>query len=66
MPYQPQFKITPRMVALIEKAAEIKSQINQSAIRIAVLPVLSRDAFVRLAHSSTAIEGNTLTLHQVG
>lgn len=65
MPYQPQFRITPRMLALISKVIALKTRIDQSSVRLFVFPALSRDAFIRLAHSSTAIEGNTLTLHQV-
>lgn len=65
MPYLPKFQITPRLLNLISKSAELRTQIRQSSIRLSVLPALSRDAFVRTAHSSTAIEGNPLSLHQV-
>ncbi len=65
MPYYPRFKITPRLLALISKVIMLKTRIDQSAVQLFVFPALSRDTFVRLAHSSTAIEGNTLSLHQV-
>ena len=65
MPYLPKFQITPRLLSLISTASDLRAQIRHSSIRLSALPALSRDAIVRAAHSSTAIEGNTLSLHQV-
>jgi Fic family protein len=65
MPYQPKFQITPRLLRLTARIAELKFEIERSAVRLSILPTLKRDSFVRQAHSSTAIEGNDLSLHQV-
>lgn len=44
---------------------EIRVKIEDAAISVQWMPRLSKDNFNRLAHSSTAIEGNPLTLREV-
>ena len=65
MAYHPQFTISPRLVRLIEEIAALRSRIMTATIQVPWIPALQRDARVRNAHSSTAIEGNPLTLEQV-
>ena len=63
--YKPIFRITPRLLKLISLSSELKTWINGALIDVNWLPKLQNDAAVRLAHSSTAIEGNPLTLAEV-
>ena len=63
--YRPLFKITSRLLNLITKAAEIRLWIAQASVDVPWLPALQKDTAARLAHSSTAIEGNPLSLKQV-
>ena len=65
MGYQPVFTITPRLLALTEKIAALRERILSASVRVAWIPQMQRDARVRTAHSSTAIEGNPLTLAEV-
>lgn len=63
--YKPQFSISPELLRLVTLATEIKAWINSAVVDVSWLPILQREAAVRLAHSSTAIEGNPLTLPEV-
>ncbi len=63
--HRPQFQISPGLLALLTQAAEVKTWIAQAVIDVPWLPTLQRDTAARLAHSSTAIEGNPLTLPEV-
>lgn len=63
--YEPKFEITPHLLKLISQASELRGWIGQSVIDVAWLPTLQKETVVRLAHSSTAIEGNPLTLPEV-
>jgi len=65
MGYQPSFTITPRLLGLIEKIAALRERILAATVQVSWIPILQRDTRVRNAHSSTAIEGNPLTLEQV-
>ena len=65
MRFSPTYTITPRILALLEKITELRTKIEMSTIAVSWVPRLERDAFTRLAHSSTAIEGNPLTLKEV-
>lgn len=65
MGYQPVFTITPRLLALTEAIAALRERVLAASVRVAWIPQLQRDARVRMAHSSTAIEGNPLTLAEV-
>ena len=63
--YKPRFDISPRLLSLVTQAAEIRAWINSAVVDVSWLPILQRETAARLAHSSTAIEGNPLTLPEV-
>jgi Fic family protein len=65
MGYQPVFTITPRLLALTEAIAALRERILSASVQVPWIPSLQREARVRTAHSSTAIEGNPLTLAEV-
>jgi Fic family protein len=63
--YRPGFQISPNLLRLLTEATELKSWIARAVVDVPWLPVLQRDTAARLAHSSTAIEGNPLALPEV-
>ncbi len=63
--YRPRFQISADLLRLLTQAAELKTWIAQAVIDVPWLPALQRDTATRLAHSSTAIEGNPLALPEV-
>ncbi len=63
--YKPDYRITPHLLSLIDEAGGLRALIQQASIQLSWLPVLQSEARRRGAHSSTAIEGNPLTLNQV-
>ena len=63
--YKPVFRITPYLLKLISEASELKSWVEGATLQVAWLPGLQKEARARRAHSSTAIEGNPLSLAQV-
>lgn len=63
--YKPQFRITPRLLQSVSETSELRSWIRGVLVDVAWLPRLQRETATRLAHSSTAIEGNPLTLPEV-
>jgi len=65
MAYQPKFSITPRLLALVQDIAALRERIATATIEVPWIPALQKDTRARNAHSSTAIEGNPLTLEQV-
>ena len=65
MSYTPHFSITPRLLGLSEEIAVLRERILAAAVQISWVPALQKDARSRNVHSSTAIEGNPLTLEQV-
>ncbi|MBI3853949.1 MAG: Fic family protein [Verrucomicrobia bacterium] len=65
MSYQPQFTITPALLARVEAITAVRERILSAAVQVPWIPALQKDARTRNAHSSTAIEGNPLTLEQV-
>lgn len=65
MSYQPRFTITPRLLARGEALAALRERIQSAAVQVAWIPALQKDTRSRNAHSSTAIEGNPLTLEEV-
>jgi Fic family protein len=64
MAYQPKFTITPRLLALVQDIAALRERIAGATIQVPWIPALQKDTRARNAHSSTAIEGNPLTLEQ--
>lgn len=65
MPYIPQFTITPRLLAEVERIAALRERIQSAVVDLAWIPALQKDTRTRNVHASTAIEGNPLTLEQV-
>ena len=65
MVYQPKFTITPRLLALVQDIAGLRERIAGATIEVPWIPALQKDTRARNTHSSTAIEGNPLTLEQV-
>jgi Fic family protein len=65
MPYRPAFTITAALLASIEEIIALREKILSAPIQVAWIPALQKDSRVRNTHSSTAIEGNPLTLEQV-
>lgn len=65
MSYQPQFTITPHLLSRIEEIAALREKILAATVQVAWIPALQKDSRIRNTHSSTAIEGNPLTLEQV-
>lgn len=65
MGYQPIFEISAGLLRRIEEIVALREKIAAATIQVPWIPALQKDARVRNAHSSTAIEGNSLTLEQV-
>jgi Fic family protein len=65
MSYAPHFTITPGLLTRVEAIAALRERIQGAAVQVAWIPALQKDTRARNAHSSTAIEGNPLTLEQV-
>lgn len=65
MAYEPQFRITPRLLLLVEQVAVLRERIQSAAVEFSWIPALQKDTRTRNSHASTAIEGNPLTLEQV-
>jgi Fic family protein len=65
MAYEPRFTISPRLLAILEDTAAFRQRIVAATVQVPWIPALQKDARVRTIHSSTAIEGNPLTLEQV-
>ncbi|MBF0492964.1 MAG: Fic family protein [Deltaproteobacteria bacterium] len=63
--YSPHFDLSSRLLNFITQATELKTLINQSLIKVPWLPQLQNETTIKLAHFSTAIEGNLLTLPEV-
>ncbi len=65
MSYQPQFTISPGLLATVEEIAALRERIQGAAVEVSWIPALQKDTRTRNGHASTAIEGNPLTLDQV-
>ena len=65
MSYQPKFTITSRLLTLVQDIAALRERIAGATIEVPWIPALQKDTRARNTHSSTAIEGNPLTLEQV-
>lgn len=63
--YHPQFRITSDLLNGITQATELRAWIQQAVVAVPWLPNLQKETAAKLAHSSTAIEGNPLTLPEV-
>ena len=65
MSFKPVFTITPALLTQVEQVAALRERILAAAVQVPWIPALQKDTRIRNAHSSTAIEGNPLTLEQV-
>ncbi len=65
MSYQPEFTITPALLARVERIAVLRERILAATVEVPWIPALQKETRTRNTHSSTAIEGNPLTLEQV-
>jgi Fic family protein len=65
MSYQPKFTITPGLLTQVERIAALRERIQGAAVQVPWIPALQKDTRARNTHSSTAIEGNPLTLDEV-
>ncbi len=65
MSYQPQFTITAALLARVESIAALRERIQNATVQVPWIPALQKDTRARNTHSSTAIEGNPLTLEEV-
>lgn len=65
MSYQPHFIITPALLTRVEQIATLRERILAATVEVPWIPALQKDTRTRNTHSSTAIEGNPLTLEQV-
>ena len=65
MSYQPEFTITTKLLSQVEQIARLRERILGAAFEVSWIPALQKDSRARNAHSSTAIEGNPLTLEEV-
>src|SRR5271165_6108024 len=63
--YQPRFQISPALLNRVEVIAVLRECIQGAAVQVSWVPALQKDSRARNAHSSTAIEGNPLTLEEV-
>ncbi|HAM38815.1 MAG TPA: hypothetical protein DCP53_05415 [Elusimicrobia bacterium] len=63
--WNPIYKVNNRTLGLLEKIADLRSKIQTSMIKLPWIPSLVRDAVVRSAYGSTAIEGCTLSVEAV-
>jgi len=63
--YEPRYSLDHHLVRRLEEIAALREKVLGAAVQVAWIPALQADARVRNAHSSTAIEGNPLTLEQV-
>jgi hypothetical protein len=58
--YQPVYTITPALLSQVEQVAALRERILAAAVQVPWIPALQKEARIRNAHSSTAIEGNQL------
>jgi Fic family protein len=63
--FEPVYAITPGLLSTVERVAALRERILAAAVQVPWIPALQKDTRIRNAHSSTAIEGNPLTLEQV-
>lgn len=63
--FKPSFNITPQLLNNISEISEIKAVIERSKVLPLNEAQLRRQAIIRMAHTSTSIEGNRLAEFQV-
>ena len=65
MAYEPTFTVTARLLSRVEDISALREKILAATVQVPWISTLQKDTRVRNTHSSTAIEGNPLTLAQV-
>lgn len=65
MSYQPHYSISLALLRHVERIAAIRERIALATVEVPWMPSLQLDSRARNAHSSTAIEGNPLSLEEV-
>lgn len=63
--YKPKYSITSKILNNLTKISEIKVYVEKSKIIPSRESSLRKSALVKMAHSSTSIEGNSLMEHEV-
>ncbi|MBM4401863.1 MAG: Fic family protein [Candidatus Cloacimonetes bacterium] len=63
--FQPKFAITPRILGNLTEIAEIKAIVERSKVLPQREALLRRKAVIKIAHTSTSIEGNVLQEFEV-
>ena len=63
--FNPQYQITNEILTWLSDIAEIRGKIAQAKLLPVRETILRRQAIVKMTHSSTSIEGNTLSEHEV-
>ena len=64
--FEPKYVITPTILSKIAEIAEIKAAVERSRVLPLNEAQLRRQAILRMAHTSTSIEGNRLAQFEVG
>lgn len=64
--FDPKYTITPKILSSITEIVEIKAAVERSKVLPLNEAQLRRQAILRMAHTSTSIEGNKLAEYQVG
>lgn len=65
MSYEPQFQITAHLLSIIEEISALREKIQAATVEVPWILSLQKETQIRNTHSSTAIEGNPLTLAEV-
>ena len=63
--FKPKFTITPKIVKNLTEIAQIKTLVDKATLLPVREAFLRRWATIKIAHTSTSIEGNTLGVYQV-
>ena len=63
--FNPKYQITDNILSDLAKIAEIKGMVEKSTLLPARESFLRKTAFIKMAHTSTSIEGNKLDEYQV-
>ena len=61
----PRYRITNRLLSVLEKTAALSAKISESRLQLPLRLRLEQEAVRRNTHASTSIEGNRLSLEQV-
>lgn len=64
--FDPKYSVTPRIISNMTEIAEIKASVERSRVLPLNEAQLRRQAILRMAHTSTSIEGNKLAQFEVG